>query len=94
MWVPNGCPHEPGLPVVVEYVGGQASRFGGLDAGLLEHRTNHGGAVGLVLGERLAGPVPRDQDAAAAQLPGARSCAFDGHIPGIIPGPGSFGVTP
>ena len=47
MWVPNGCPHEPGLPVVVEYVGGQASRFGGLDAGLLEHRTNHGGASAL-----------------------------------------------
>src|SRR5690349_3674378 len=60
-------PDEPRQAVLVQDVGGEPVGLGGVDAGLGQDCADDGGAVGLVLGEGLAGPVPRDQDAPAAE---------------------------
>jgi hypothetical protein len=60
-------PHEPGEAVFGEGVGGHAVRVRGCDAGGLEDLADHGGPVGLVLGQGLAGPGAGDLDAAAAE---------------------------
>ncbi len=60
-------PHEPASAVVGEHVGGPAVPIRGRDPGGFEDLADDLGPVRLVLGEGLAGPVPADLDAAAAE---------------------------
>lgn len=59
-------PDKAGFAVVVHDVGGEPIRDRRLDAGLLQYLADDGGAVGFVFAEGLAGPVPGDQGATAA----------------------------
>ena len=59
-------PDEPGQPVGGGDVGGHRFDLGSDDAGGREGFADDGGPVGAVAGERFAGPLPGDQDAAAA----------------------------
>ena len=66
----DGLPPEAGRPVLVEQVGGAAADVEarvGIDTGGLYHLADDGSPVGAMLREGLAGPVPRHQDAAAAE---------------------------
>jgi hypothetical protein len=69
-------PHEAGFAVGVEHVGGEPVHVGRVDARGLQDLVDDSGAVGPVLGEGLAGPVPGDQGAAAATGPWVPDIGF------------------
>lgn len=58
-------PHEPRLPVRAEHVGGEPFNLWGDDACLGEGCADCIGAVGAVLAQGFAGPLPGDEAAAA-----------------------------
>jgi hypothetical protein len=59
-------PDEPGQPVAAEHIGRHPRYVGREHAGGVEGLADDGGPVGSVLSEGLAGPVPGDEDAPAA----------------------------
>ncbi len=59
-------PHEPGRPVRQGHGGGHPLDLGCDDPRRGQRFPDHGCPVGFVIGEGLAGPLPRDEDTAAA----------------------------
>ena len=75
-------------------VGGHPLHFRRGDTGLQQGFADHGGPVGAVLGQGLAGPLPGDQDAAAAEAEVLPVVRFRAAPPGCRPGPGWSGWMP
>jgi len=62
-------PHVTGCPVGEGLVGGHLVTVAGVDPGGGEDLGDDGAAVGAVLGQRLAGPLPRAQDSSTGGEP-------------------------
>jgi hypothetical protein len=85
-------PDEAGFAVAVQDVGGEPVRVRGLDARGREDLADDRGAVGLVLGQGLAGPVPGHQGAAAAEAEALAVVRLGAAVPGVQSGRGVLGL--